>query len=124
MIGSLLDVCAASLPAEALAALAGLRVLPGVEVALADGRAWVQWPAGNEDVLRCVLPLAGVRLYAERDGQWFPFGAHLPAFDVPPAGEPRPLDRVLLPAPVQAIPPPRWTPSPVSLRLTADPRPR
>jgi hypothetical protein len=101
-MGSPLDqVCCASLPWDALAALAGVRCLPGVLVRRAGDRAWVRWDPGADEVLRCVLPVAGVELYAFRDGLWYRHGHHLPSFDVPTGGEVQPLHRVLTPAPVQ-----------------------
>jgi hypothetical protein len=124
MLSPLYEVCRANLPREALPALAGLRGRPGVEVTLADERAWVSWTEGDEAVLRRVLPVAGVELYVHRDGRWHRFGHHLPAFGALPAGEAQPLDRVLFPASVQPLPPPALAYQPVALRLARDHRPR
>ena len=77
------DVCCASLPVEALPALADVRCLAGLEVVSLNGRAWLRWSPGSNQVLSCVLPVPGVVLYAWRDGVWFRAGARLPAFDVP-----------------------------------------
>jgi hypothetical protein len=124
MTSPLHDVCLASLPRGELAALAPLRGTPGIRVGFEGGRAWVRWHAGDEQVLRCVLPLAGVRLYAPRDGGWIQVGRHLPAFDVPAALDERPLHDVLTPAPVQPVPPPALELRPVALTLVPDNRPR
>src|SRR5207253_2598256 len=111
-------------PAEALPVLAALRSAPGVEVTLADGGAWVRWPAGNDEVLRRVFPVAGVELYALRGGRWHRHGHHLPAFQAAPAAEARPLDRVLHPAAVEPLPVPAPELQPVRLALVPDARPR
>jgi hypothetical protein len=124
MLSPLHEVCRASLPREALPALAGLRGRPGVEVTLTGERAWVSWTEGDDAVLRRVLPVAGVELYVPRDGRWHRMGHHLPAFDALAAGESQPLDRVLFPAPVQPLPPLASAYQPVSLRLARDHRPR
>jgi hypothetical protein len=118
------DVCCASLPAEALPVLAGLRAEPGIDLALADGRAWVRWEAGDEEVRRRVLPVPGVELYVHREGHWHRFGRHLPALDFPPDLEYRPLYQVLFPAPVQPVPPRPTTRTPVHVTLRPDDRPR
>jgi hypothetical protein len=124
MTPSLRDVCCARLPPERLSALAPLRAHSGVEVTLTDGGAWVRWPAGDEEVLRRVLPVAGVELYALRDGRWHRHGRHLPSFDAAPSGVARPLDRVLLPAAVEPILPPPVAIRPVPVTLAPDARPR
>jgi hypothetical protein len=118
------DVCFASLPEDAMPFLAEVRCLEGVEVMVQDRRAWVRWPAGNEAVLRCLLPVPGVELYVSRHGLWFRPGANLPSFEVPDLSPVRPLVQVLTPAPIQPVPP-----APVSwvaeqLRLVRDTRPR
>ncbi len=118
------DIGCASLPPEALAALAEVRDLPGVTVALAASRAWVRWQPGDERVLRRLLPVAGVALYAQRDGRWYRHGHRLPAFDFPAAADPQPLYVALTPAPVLPVPPPSLNPRPVVLTLAPDTRPR
>src|SRR5262245_8076983 len=118
------EVCRASLPRAALAVLAGLRARSSVHVTLEGERAWVSWPEGDEEVLRRVLPVAGVELYVHRDGRWHRFGHHLPAFGAAPGGEAQPLDRVLFPAPVQPSPPPASRLQAVVLRLAPDHQPR
>jgi hypothetical protein len=118
------EVCRASLPREALPALADLRARSGVKVALEGERAWVSWPEGDEEVLRRVLPLSGAELYVRRAGHWHRFGRHLPAFGAEPASEPQALDRVLFPAPVQPLPASAGAMQPVRLRLARDHRPR
>jgi hypothetical protein len=117
------DVCCARLPAPALAALARLRCEPDLRAARAADHVWLRWDAGNERVLRAVLPLPGVALFAHREGRWYPFGRALPVFDLP-APDYRPLAHVLFPAPLQAVPPPRDAAPPVTLTVRPDARPR
>src|SRR5262245_51548946 len=124
MASLLHDVCCASLPAAALPALAEVRCVRGVRAALAGDRAWVRWEAGDEQVLGCVLPVAGVILYALRDGHWYRPGRHLPDFTFPQALDFRPLADVLTPAAVQALPAPVLSLRPLRLGLAADDRPR
>jgi hypothetical protein len=118
------NVSRARLPLAALPALAGLRCLPGVTLRVDGDRAWLSWPAGDERVLRYVLPLAGAELYECRDGLWYLPRQHLPAFDVPDEDGGRPLDRVLFPAPVEAEPAPAPGLIPETLRIVRDSRPR
>jgi hypothetical protein len=124
MARPLRDVCCACLPAESLPALAGLRADDAVVVALADGRAWVRWPAGDDQVLRRLLPVLGVELYISRGGRWHRHGRHLPALDFPAELEYRPLHQVLFPAPVQPLPPRAAAPERILLGLAPDDRPR
>jgi hypothetical protein len=118
------DVKCASVPAEALGALSGLRGESGVTVALLFGRAWVRWDAADERVLRCLLPVPGVELYVERGGHWHRFGRHLPSFEFASDLEYRPLHQVLFPAPVVPVPAPQVRPKPLPIRLVPDPCPR
>jgi hypothetical protein len=124
MTSALHEVCCASFPPDRLAELAEIRCAPGVRVAFAADRAWVHWEAGDERILRQVLPIAGVQLYLFRDGRWFRAGQHLPAFEVPQQLDYRPLHERLMPAPVQPVPglPPNLRP--VLLRLVQDDQPR
>jgi hypothetical protein len=93
-----LDACrAARLPPAALAALAHLRAAGGVQVVVGES-AWVTWDGPRPDVLAAVLAAPGAELFEPRDGRWFRPGDTLPAFDVPPIGEPVLLDRVVIPA--------------------------
>jgi hypothetical protein len=62
-------------------------------------------------------------LYAHRDGAWYRFGHHLPAFGLP-QHEGRPLFQVLTPAPCLPVPVPTETLSRTTLRLVTDDRPR
>jgi hypothetical protein len=104
--------------------LAAVRCQSDVTVALVGDRAWLHWPAGDEAVLRCVLPVPGVVLYEQREGQWYRHGRSLPAFEVPVDVSPRPLHAVLTPAPVaiEAARPAPVAPSPLS--LVREDRPR
>lgn len=99
------DATLASLPIEALAALAPLRCHPGLTVLQTADRLWLHWPQGDGVVLRLVLPLAGVELFIKRGEHWYRFGHYLPAWEVPDLEEARPLQHVLFPAPFQAVPP-------------------
>ena len=118
------EVCCACFPANELAALAELRCVPGVRVALAGEQAWVRWQAGDERVLRRVLPIRGSELYFSRDNRWYPLGHHLPAFAFPADLKYRPLCEVLTPAPVQPVPAPGGNSGPFPLGLAADNSPR
>jgi hypothetical protein len=120
------DICCASLPPALLEALAPVRAVPGVRVLQTPERLWVRWE-GDERVLRAVMSLPGVALYASRDGVWRRVGARLPAFEVPASGDYRPLHDVLFPAPALPLPAPTgerrlWGKQPVS--LVADHLPR
>ena len=117
------NVCCARLPLAALPALAGLRCWPALSVRIEGDWAWLRWPAGDEGVLRRVLPLEGAALYETRDGLWYQPGHHLPAFDVP-HDEGQPLGSVLFPEPVEAEPPPVLVLRPDSIRLARDETPR
>ena len=73
----------ASLPAPALAVLADLRREPGVTVTVAGDRAWVRWARNRRRSSAGSCPIAGVELYARRDGLWYRHGHHLPTFGLP-----------------------------------------
>jgi hypothetical protein len=118
------DVCLASLPRDGLAALAEVRRVGGVAVTFAGDRAWVRWPPGRDEVLRCVLPVRGAKLFLPRDGGWSRFGSRLPAFDVPSLDAGRPLSEVLTPALFEPEPPGDTPLTPRALRLVRDDRPR
>lgn len=118
------DVCCASVPLDALAALGDVRDVAGVTVALADGRAYVHWEPGEDRLLRAVLPLTGVELFVEREGTWFRHGQHLPAFDFPAATQRWPLYAVVTPRPVQPQQVVAWSGQAVKLTLVAERRPR
>jgi hypothetical protein len=123
MTSPLLDVCCASLPPASLAALAAVRDLSGVFVALSGSRAFVRWEASEERILGAVLPVSSLELFVEREGLWYRFGQHLPAFDFPAHADYKPLHQVLTPAPVSPIPARPLSGQPVPLRLVADSRP-
>jgi hypothetical protein len=93
-----LDACrAARLPVAGLAALAPLRATGGMHVVLGEF-VWVSWDRSRPEVTGALLSVPAVELFEPRDGRWFRLGEHLPAFDVPPAGTPMPLDRAVVPA--------------------------
>jgi hypothetical protein len=62
-------------------------------------------------------------LYVKRGAQWFRADSRLPT-EGPPDGEGRRLDRVLQPAPFQAVAPSELLPTAVPLRLVRDGQPR
>jgi hypothetical protein len=126
MFAAYADVRCASLPPGLLEALAAVRAVPGVRVLQTAQRLWVSWN-GDERVLRAVMSLPGVTLYAARDGTWQRLGARLPAFEVPAEGDYRPLHDVLFPAPAHPVPAPaedaqRWVKQ--VIRLAPDDLPR
>jgi hypothetical protein len=117
------EVCCVSLPPGVLPALAGLRSRAGVRAREVGGRVWVWWPAGDEAVLRRVLPLPGAEFFARRDGLWYRPGRRLPSSGVPAEASALPLAAVLSPAPVT----PQLAqarPAPVGLTVVRDGRPR
>jgi hypothetical protein len=118
------DLFCAHLPEGALPQLAGLRTCAEVRAHLADGRAWVYWPADKPAVLHRVLAIAGAEVFERRSGLWYRPGRHLPVFGVPAGTDARPLAGVLVPAPVEPLG--EGVPSvvPVLLRLERDDRPR
>src|SRR5438270_921714 len=97
---TLLDVCCARFPLEALAHLASLRARPDLRITFHAGRAWAFWPAGEVEVTRTILALSGAELFAQREGLWYAPGQHLPTFGVPGPDEARPIASVLFPAPL------------------------
>src|SRR5581483_927462 len=81
------DVSAARLAVAHLAVLAPVRDQPDVRVHTDGESAWVRWPAGKPEVVRCLLPVPGVEFFTRRDGLWFRFGSRLPTAETPPAGD-------------------------------------
>jgi hypothetical protein len=124
MISSLEEIACASLPLEALATLAELRCLSGVEAAVVEERAWVRWQPGEERVLRRLLAVSGVELFVRRDGRWYRLRCHLPAFDVPDQIGYRPLYLALVPAPIERVAPSVLKLPAVPLCLVPDDRQR
>lgn len=111
------DVTAARLAAGELGVLAALRGRADIRVHLADGVAWVTWPAGRPEVSRCLLPARGVEFFGSREGEWFRFGSRLPTSDRPPSGAGESLAAVLVPAAFDPLPADAPEGSPVVLRL-------
>jgi hypothetical protein len=106
-----------------LAALAPLRAAGGVRI-IVDDRAWVAWDAPRPDVVAAVLAVPGAELFEPRDGRWVRPGDRLPAFDVPPPGDPIPLDRAVIPGPFAAMEPGDRELKRVPLRLVGSDVPR
>ncbi len=134
MIARWQDVRCASIPVEDLSVLADLRREAGIRVTIAQGRAWVCWEDGPDAdatrriLVRRLLPLADVEVFARREGRWHRPGQHLPSFGVPvcDASGGVPLDRVILPEPLTMRGPGGEAARPVPLRLvrTEDQRAR
>jgi hypothetical protein len=118
------DICSAALPPEALPLLAPLRCEPGLQIATDAGRIWLRFEPGSERVLRGILPLCAVELFAFRDGTWRRFGQSLPAFDFPRSARFEPLYQVLFPAAVLPVPPSTAAIALVRVRVTPDDRSR
>src|SRR5262249_42827987 len=95
MTPALQEVCCARLPAAGLAVLAELRCRADIEVVPEGASLWVRWPAGDDEVLRRVLPVPGVGLYVRRGNAWYRWGERLPC-DAPPADAGRRLDACLV----------------------------
>jgi len=113
------EVCCARLARTHLAALASARCADTV-TALPDGDdLWLRWRAGDEAMLRLVLPLPGATLFVQREGRWYPLGSRLPV-QGPPAGTGQRLDQVIVPAPVRPVPADVPTLRPLPLRLVRD----
>jgi hypothetical protein len=106
-----------------LAALAPLRAAGSVRVIVGD-LAWVTWDGPRPDVVAAVLAVPGTELFEPRDGHWFRSGDRLPAFDVPPAGDPVPVDRAVIPGPFAAMEPGDRELKRVPLRLVRSDLPR
>lgn len=111
------DVSAARLPAAGLGALAAVRNRDGVGVLQQGETVWVFWPAGRQEVVRCLLAVPGVVFFARRDGNWFRFGSLVPTGDEPPAGEGRPIAAVLVPARFEPLAPEPHTLTPFRLTV-------
>jgi hypothetical protein len=124
MNGPLNDVCCASIPAEALPLLAPLRTSTMLRIRQVAGRVWLHWPAGDEEILRRVLPIRGAEVFARRDGQWFRPGQHLPASDVQDDTGAQTLLHLLAPAPIKPVSRTDEPAQPITLRLVRDGQPR
>jgi len=124
MIPALQPVCRASIPASALGAMAEVRCLPDVRVTLQDNRAWIDWPAGQEQVLELLLPVPGLELYERREGRWFRHGHSLPTSAMPDLSAGKPLAALILPVAVAAEPPSADAPTRCQARLLRDASPR
>lgn len=118
------EICLASIPLAHLHLLAEIRCVPEVFAAVVDDRVWLRWPAGTTDVVRCLLPVPGVKCFGDRDGNWFQWNHSLPAFDIPRGVKYVPLFQLLVPAPVETTVSAAVDLSPVGLSLVADHSPR
>ena len=118
------DVCCASIPAESLPALAGLRARRGVRVKWDNGLAWVFWTAGDAAVLRRVASVRRAAVFARSGAFWVRPGHSLPAFGVPDETETKTLAEALFPEPVHPLIVERPAFQPVRLTLASDDHPR
>jgi hypothetical protein len=118
------STAAASLPADALPALANLRTHSNLEVAVGGGRLWLRFPCGDAAVLHVILPLMGLELYERRGDVWHRFGRHLPSFGFPEELEYRPLAEILFPSALDIVSPPATPDPPLTLSLIGDAHPR
>jgi len=118
------DVCCARIPRDSLALLACLRIEPGLRACLTEQHAWLRWDAGNERVLRAVMPIHDALLYCFHDGRWHRFGHALPDFEFPIDLHYQPLAHLLFPMPVQPIPVPATSWQALRMTLERDDRPR
>ena len=118
------SVSAARLPREHLTALAAVRNYADVRVRLADETAWVNWPTGRNEVIRCLLPVPGVVFFTRRAEGWVRFGCLVPTDDAPPDGEGKPIAEVLVPARFEPLAPDEVVPTPVVLTVARGGAPR
>jgi MoxR-vWA-beta-propeller ternary system domain bpX2 len=122
------DVCCACLPAEALPLLAGLRTVSGIRAARARSpggdRVWLRWDAGRDEILRQLLPIEGIELFAQREKLWYRPGQALPTFVVPVESESQSLAALIVPSRCEPEPADKRTIVPVSFRLVRDEQPR
>jgi MoxR-vWA-beta-propeller ternary system domain bpX2 len=122
------DVRCASIPLDDLAVLAELRGRAEIRVQIVGDKAWLWWGPESrlqaEILVRRILPLRGVELFTQRGGRWYPLGAHLPAFGVPKADGATGirLERVIVPAPIDAEPPQPLLSDRLRVRLVRDDR--
>jgi hypothetical protein len=120
------NIRCASMPVDDLGVLADLRGRADIRVAVAGGRAWIGWGSDSEVVPELlagrILPIEGVELFIERDGEWYRLGEHLPAFGVPfrngTAGVS--LDRIVIPGRLSVLRPGRAEGEPLCVRLVRD----
>jgi hypothetical protein len=119
-----LSVTAARLPAAGLARLAAVRHLAGVAVQLDGETAWVHWPAGRVEVVRCLMPVAGVQFYRASGGEWFRFDSRLPSSEQPPSSEKKSIANVIVPDRTDPRPPTDTPLSPVGLGVARGGPPR
>ncbi|VTT96817.1 Uncharacterized protein OS=Singulisphaera acidiphila (strain ATCC BAA-1392 / DSM 18658 / VKM B-2454 / MOB10) GN=Sinac_2119 PE=4 SV=1 [Gemmataceae bacterium] len=118
------DVVAARISAEHMDALAPVRDRSGVRVHPAAAAAWVRWPAGSADVVRCLLPVPGVTFFTHLRGVWSMLGSRLPTSDVPPEGDGLPVAAVLVPGRFEAASPRREEIRPAVLGIVRGGEPR
>jgi hypothetical protein len=118
-------VSAARVPAGALDALAPVRDQPDVTVTMRGTVAWVRWPAGRSDVVRCLLPVTSATFFEYRDGAFVPFTRTVPTAEQPPEGAGVPVASVLVPGRFEVLAPesPTWNPVRITIARGGEPRP-
>ena len=120
------DVRRASIPVGDLPVLAELRGRGEIRILIAGEVAWISWKPGSELteslLVRRILPLDEAVVYTERDGRWYRFGEHLPAFDVPggDASEWPLLERAIFPEPVRPVQSRERLQAPIPIRVVRD----
>jgi hypothetical protein len=119
MIPQMQDVCCARLAKAQLAALARARCAGDVQAVIEGDNLWLRWRAGDDDMLRLVLPLPGLTLFVQRDGRWYRLGSRLPV-SVPPASAGQRVDQLLGPELVRPVEVAAQSLVPVRLRLVRD----
>ncbi len=126
------DIKCAKMAVEDLRHLAELRLHPELSVTIADDHAWVSWNAGNTDLCivlaRCLVSLAGIEIYAYRDGLWYHPGEHLPVFCIPDAvsdpftASAKSMSQSFAPAATHFEMPERYVSQPRQVRMIRDDR--
>lgn len=106
----------ASIRAEDLAALAGFRHTPGIEVVRETDRTWVSWQDEDWALIGAVMALPGSRLYIEHEGRRWPLRGRIPT-DAPSGLGGCSLAVAIVPKPVQAEPASALNIEVVELRL-------
>lgn len=102
----LLVLSAAHIPINGMPMLGAVRHQPDVTVQLDGVGAWVRWPAGRLDVVRCLIPITGAVFYRRTGNDWYRFRSRLPASEGPPEADGIPVASVLFPDRIDPLPPP------------------
>jgi hypothetical protein len=117
------EACAADMPIAGLAVLAGLRTRSQVTVLARGDRVWVRWPAGEDEVATCLLPVPGAVLFLRRGACWYRVGSRLPTIGLPEETG-MALAAALTPGVVDCHPKPTRQLQPVNVTLVRSSEPR